>query len=70
MATEEVASIVARHDVEIANLKGWQKKQNGTLTRVEEKVDALDEKVDSRFNQLLYWLLGVAIVIIGFLVKH
>jgi len=47
MATEEVATVVARHDERIENLEGWQKKQNGALIRIDQKVD-----------RLLYWLMG------------
>ena len=45
MATIE--EVVARHDVRIENLEGWQKSQNGALLRIDQKVD-----------KLLYWLMG------------
>ncbi len=39
---------VARLDVEVGNLSGWQKSQNGALLRVDQKVDNLQK-----------WILGV-----------
>ncbi len=32
-----------RHDVD--NLIGWQKSQNGTIYRVEEKVDSINNRI-------------------------
>ena len=32
---------------DIDNLKGWQKTQNGTLQRIDEKID-----------RLVYWIMG------------
>ena len=63
MATEEVATVVARHDERIENLEGWQKKQNGALIRIDQKVD-----------RLLYWLMGemaaLILLVIGIFVKR
>lgn len=40
----DIASLKA----DVCNLKGWQKTQNGTIHRVEAKVE-----------KLLYWIMGV-----------
>lgn len=37
----ELAIEVGRHEERLENLEGWQKKQNGTIVRVEEKVDKM-----------------------------
>ena len=61
MATVE--EVVARHDERIENLEGWQKKQNGALIRIDQKVD-----------RLLYWLMGemaaLILLVIGIFVKR
>jgi hypothetical protein len=44
----ELKEDVARLDVEVGNLNGWQKSQNGALLRVDQKVDNLQK-----------WILGV-----------
>lgn len=41
MQTEEIAAALAEHGRDIANLVGWQKSQNGSIHRVEAKVDSL-----------------------------
>jgi hypothetical protein len=38
---EQVEVIIARHDERISDLEKWQKKQNGTLQKLYEKVDRL-----------------------------
>ena len=38
---------VAAMKQDIANLKGWQKTQNGTLQRIDGKID-----------KLVYWIMG------------
>ena len=45
----DVASLKA----DVCNLKGWQKTQNGTIHRVEAKVE-----------KLLYWIMGVMVTCI------
>lgn len=44
----ELKEDVARLDVEVGNLNGWQNAQNGALLRVDQKVDNLQK-----------WILGV-----------
>jgi hypothetical protein len=60
---ESIATVVARHDEQIENLRGWQKTQNGTLIRIDQKVD-----------RLLYWLMGemaaLILLVIGIFVKR
>jgi len=43
----ELKEEVAAMKQDIANLKGWQKTQNGTLQRIDEKID-----------RLVYWIMG------------
>lgn len=43
----ELREDVAAMKQDIANLKGWQKTQNGTLQRIDEKID-----------RLVYWIMG------------
>lgn len=47
-----VGEVTAR----VENLEGWQKKQNGTITRVEEKVDKM---IYLHFTELVT-IVGVA----------
>jgi hypothetical protein len=44
---------VAGLKADVCNLKGWQKTQNGTIHRVEAKVE-----------KLLYWIMGVMVTCI------
>ena len=44
---------VAGLKADVCNLKGWQKTQNGTIRRVEAKVE-----------KLLYWIMGVMVTCI------
>lgn len=37
----EMAITLAKHDERICNLEEWQKKQNGSLQRLEQKVDGI-----------------------------
>jgi len=41
---------VSRLEADVENLKGWQRTQNGTLGRIEDKVDGL-----------IKWIMGVAV---------
>lgn len=50
--TEALKTTVARHDEAIRNLVGWQETQNGTLQRLESKVDRLHDRMDGRMEQL------------------
>lgn len=52
----------------VLNLEKWQKDQNGTLGRLERKVDGLTEKVDEVCSensyrkggeQMLKWIIGL-----------
>ena len=44
---------IAGLKADVCNLKGWQKTQNGTIHRVEAKVE-----------KLLYWIMGVMVTCI------
>jgi hypothetical protein len=47
---EQIVEMLGRHEERISNLEKWQEKQNGSLQRLEEKVDNI--------NKLLLTLLG------------
>lgn len=49
---EDIVATLARHDEHIEKLEEWQQKQNGSLQRLEEKVDKL-------YNQQLTLLGGI-----------
>lgn len=56
MSMEDVIELkedVAAMKRDIDNLKGWQKTQNGTLQRIDAKID-----------KLVYWLMGEMAAII------
>jgi len=56
---EQIAAALAEHGESIKNLQGWQKRQNGSLLKIEEKIDRMDEKFNERFNSLYFWLVGL-----------
>jgi len=56
MSEKEIAKL--RADVD--NLTGWQKKQNSDVAETNKKVDEMNERFDSRFEKLQYWLLGIS----------
>ncbi len=56
---EQIAAALAEHGESIKNLQGWQKRQNGGLLKIEEKIDRMDEKFNERFNSLYFWLVGL-----------
>lgn len=56
---EQIATALAEHGESIKNLQGWQKRQNGSLLKIEEKIDRMDEKFNERFNSLYFWLVGL-----------
>lgn len=59
MEKSEIISSLAEHTESIKNLEGWQKRQNGSLLKIEEKLDWMNEKFDQRFNSLYFWLVGL-----------
>lgn len=50
----ELAERVAKLEASTDNLVGWQKSQNGSIHRVEDKTDKLNDKID----KLQYWIMG------------
>lgn len=38
----ELEKTVSRHDERIENLEAWQKRQNGSLSRIEERLHSLE----------------------------
>lgn len=56
-ALGELVATVAEHGARLDNLETWQKKQNGTLCRVEGKID-----------RLVLWMLTAAVGTVGTLI--
>jgi len=48
MKMEDIVITVTRHDEQISSLKKWQKKQNGSLQVIDEKL-----------NRFYFWLIGL-----------
>lgn len=57
MDMEQIAATFARHDERIEKLEEWQKRQNGTL-------DKLNEKVDKLYTQQMTVLGGIVVSIV------
>lgn len=58
---EQIVEMLGRHEERISNLEKWQEKQNGSIQKMEDKMQSLDEKIEERFNRtnnLLLTLLG------------
>ena len=52
-----MAERVATLEADVENIKGWQKTQNGTLQRIDGKID-----------KLVYWLMGTMATVVIFVV--
>ncbi len=50
-----------RHEEAIRRLDGWQKEQNGSILRVEAKVDAVEAKIDGQRTWLIALLGGLVV---------
>ena len=57
METHDMAERVATLEADVENIKGWQKTQNGTLQRIDGKID-----------KLVYWLMGTMATVVIFVV--
>lgn len=58
---EEIISLgkkVAAMEADIANLVGWQNTQNGTIHKVNDKVDGLAESLNKNTTGIYRMLLG------------
>lgn len=53
--TDADSIAIARLEERVDNLEGWQKTQNGTLLRLDEKIGKIDEKIGS----LKTWLISL-----------
>lgn len=49
------AAKIGEFSAEIDNLKDWEKKQNGSLDKMSERLD----KVNDRLNNLQWWIIGL-----------
>ncbi len=49
------AETIGEHEADIENLKRWQKSQNGSLIRLADSI----EKLNNRLNALQWWLIGL-----------
>lgn len=58
MDMETVVEKLSNHDSRIENLEEYQKKQNGTLSRLEDKLDKLKLWVMSGMLSIILLLLG------------
>lgn len=52
-----MAERVATLEADVENIKGWQKTQNGTLQRIDGKID-----------KLVYWLMGTMATVVIFVI--
>jgi len=66
MEHEELCERVAELSVEVENLKGWQKKQNGSLQSMDGKLGKMDGKIDDsnksmsdKLDNVKMWLIGL-----------
>jgi len=48
----QVPAVLADHKRRLVHLEKWQEKQNGTLGRLETKVDKVSEDMHSKFDEL------------------
>jgi len=53
-----MAPVIASQAKAVVDLEAWQQKQNGSLGRIEAKVDTLVQRVDDRISGLQYWIMG------------
>ena len=44
---------VVRQDQQVENLTGWQRTQNGTLAKLDERIGELAERIEGVFRQIL-----------------
>ena len=57
MDDSAMAERVATLEADVENIKGWQKTQNGTLQRIDGKID-----------KLVYWLMGTMATVVIFVI--
>lgn len=57
----ELAEAVARHDERIESLEGYQKKQNGSLDKLTNRVEGVQEQIRGLYLWVMALLGGVAI---------
>lgn len=48
----QIPAVLADHKRRLVHLEKWQEKQNGTLGRLETKVDKVSEDMHSKFDEL------------------
>lgn len=48
-------------ETDMSNMKEWQRSQNGSIHRVEDRVTKVDEKID----KLLFWMISAAVGLLG-----
>ena len=62
---------IIRTEEQISGLKNWQKMQNGTLQKLENKIEKVDDKVDnltaSIHKMTVGGLFGLMVVLIQFI---
>ncbi len=60
MTLEELAVTVGQHTTDLKNVKLWQEKQNGSLQKLEAKIDA----INTRVNQVLGGVVVACILLV------
>ena len=50
---------IARLEERVDNLENWQDKQNGSLLRLEEKLNDFNKEISNDIKSLHLWLIGL-----------
>ena len=61
MDVVKVIDKLANHDSRLCNLEIYQDKQNGTMQRIEKKVDRLIWALGSFMSAIIFLLIGILI---------
>lgn len=58
---EELIVAVAEHGRDIENLKAWQKAQNGSLQKLEAKIDTMNTRITALLGGVITLLIGALV---------
>jgi len=56
---DQTSIAVAKLEERVANLEDWQNKQNGYLSKLDEKIEKLGEELHKGYYSIQSWLIGV-----------
>ncbi len=56
---------LATHHEQIVNLQAWEEKQNGSLNRLGDKIDALRDELNAMRNWIMVTLGAALLALIG-----